>query len=233
MWKATYGDLVGRKSTQDSRSCFDGGSGGQYPRHMCASIPRQRQKLAQINNSAGSQIQFAISLRAITIKFIDCNQSNLEYKLKAFKSYHFKHLHQPKVEEKLYYLAKVDQGTKVFSQRSFSQVLSGRQLNGDCWCFAVAPLAGKMGAPAQLAGRRCPKVPVSAQVPALKKQAQVPEVRVMHHPSGLRNFKFFGFQFFETLRILLGSFVLILRLVPSTLNPSGLQKSRGKRSRVS
>ena len=45
--------------------------------HVCAGPnPRQRQKLAQINNSAGSQIQFAISLRAITIKFIDCNQSN-------------------------------------------------------------------------------------------------------------------------------------------------------------
>ena len=209
MWKATYGDLVGRKSTQDSRSCFDGGSGGQQATtlppapHVCHSIPRQRQKLAQINNSAGSQIQFAISLRAITIKFIDCNQSNLEYKLKAFKSYHFKHLHQPKVEEKLYYLAKVDQSTKVFSQRPFSQVLSGRQLDGDCWCFAVAPVAGKMGAPAQLAGRRCPKVPVSAQVPALKKQAQVPEVRVMHHPSGLRNFKFLDFNFLKLLEFFL------------------------------
>ena len=62
--------------------------------------------------------------------------------------------------------------TKKKSQsRLFTeQVLSVRQLDQDCWCFAVAPLAG-IAAPPQLAGRRCPKVRVWAQVPAKKKQA--------------------------------------------------------------
>ena len=35
-------------------------------------------ELAQINNGGGSPIQFEISLRAIAIRFIDCNQSKLQ-----------------------------------------------------------------------------------------------------------------------------------------------------------
>ena len=57
---------------------------------VLASIPRQRQKLAQINNSARSQIQFTISHRAhraIIIKVIDCNQSNQAFRFQGSQSF--------------------------------------------------------------------------------------------------------------------------------------------------
>ena len=101
--KATYGDLVSEevRLEQDRESCFDGGSGGTapdyspptptHPNTTCVPGPRgQRQKLAQINNSAGSQIQFTIShraLRAIIIKVIDCNQSNQGFRFEGSQSF--------------------------------------------------------------------------------------------------------------------------------------------------
>ena len=61
-----------------------------------------------------------------------------------------------------------------------TQVLSVWQSDGDCWCFAVAQCSWDRRA-GSTRRSQVPEVPVWPQVPALKKQPQVPEVRVPIH----------------------------------------------------
>ena len=158
---------------------------------MCAGPNlRQRQKLAQINNSAGSQIQFAISLRAITIKFIDCNQSKSLIKplvqILGIWIIKLKTSTSTKTRKEVVLPAKG--GPAVYKsdfpeQVVHREVLSGRRLDRDCWCFAVAPRAG-IGAPAQLAGRRCLRCGSGRRCLRWRNRHKVPEVRVMRQATG-------------------------------------------------
>ena len=180
MRKATYGDLVvGRKSPQDSRSCFDGGSGGQQsptaatcgqeqPQTktflylylcICHKWTRASPDRTLLRSTTAAGHRFNLRFHFVQSQSDSSIATNQNYRLKAFlKIMIFQTSSTRKREEKLYHLPKVNQSPrKRFPKRQLTHRSSqAGSLMGTVGALLLRSVAG-IAAPAQLAGRRCPR----------------------------------------------------------------------------